>query len=184
MGMVRQSGEKAGPAQHQAFMRLAIEEARLAFEMAEIPVGAVAVYQGRVIGKGHNSKETRLDPTAHAEIIALREAARTRGGWRLLDVTLYCTMEPCPMCAGAMIQARLPALVFAVDDPKAGAAGSVMDLLAHPQLNHRVQVTRGVMAEQVQELLDEFFAKLRTGEIPRYSQAWKTRQLVKKANSV
>ena len=152
-------------------MSLALAEARRAFARGEVPVGAVAVYQGEVIGRGHNEKETRRDPTAHAEIIALREAARVRGGWRLLGVTLYCTMEPCPMCAGAMVQARLPRLVYAVDDPKAGAAGSVMDILDHPRLNHRVLVTRGVLAEQVQELLAAFFNGLRDGSIPRYSAA-------------
>ncbi len=152
-------------------MSLALAEARRAFAKGEVPVGAVAVYQGEVIGRGHNEKETRRDPTAHAEIIALREAARVRGGWRLFGVTLYCTMEPCPMCAGAMVQARLPRLVYAVDDPKAGAAGSVIDILDHPRLNHRVLVTRGVLAEQVQELLAAFFKGLRDGSIPRYSAA-------------
>ena len=166
------------------FMRMAIDEARLAFAEGEIPVGAVAVYREQVIGRGHNSKETRRDPTAHAEIIALQEAACTRSGWRLLDVTLYCTMEPCPMCAGAMIQARLPYLVYAVDDPKTGAAGSVLDLLCHPQLNHRVRVTRGLMATEVEALLTCFFRSLRDGSIPRYSETWKQGQLAEKANSL
>ncbi len=150
-------------------MALALDEAQLAFAAGEIPVGAVAIYQGEVIGRGHNEKETRRDPTAHAEIIALRQAARLRGGWRLIGVTLYCTMEPCPMCAGAMVQARLPRLVYAVDDPKAGAAGSVMDILDHPRLNHQVSVTRGVLAERAYELLAAFFKGLREGRIPRYS---------------
>jgi tRNA(adenine34) deaminase len=157
------------------FMRLAIDEARLAFAKGEIPVGAVAVYEGEVIGRGHNCKETGRDPTAHAEILALREAARVRGGWRLVGVTLYCTMEPCPMCAGAMVQARLPRLVYAVDDPKAGAAGSVVELLEHPQLNHHVRVERGVLAAEVEALLADFFRGLREGNIPRYSGAWKQR---------
>ena len=165
-------------------MRLAIKEARLAFEKGEIPVGAVAVHEGNIIGRGHNRKESQRDPTAHAEILALRQAAQARGGWRLLDVTLYCTMEPCPMCAGAMVQARLPRLVYAIDDPKAGAAGSVIDLLQHPRLNHRVETVRGVLADQVQALLADFFRALRDGTIPRYSEDWKRRQLAEKSNSV
>ncbi len=166
-----------------AWMRLALQEARLAFDKGEIPVGAVAVYEGQVIGRGHNVKETRRDPTAHAEMIALRQAARARGGWRLLDVTLYCTLEPCPMCAGAMVQARLPRLVYAVDDPKAGAAGSVIDLLRHPQLNHQVEVTCGVLAAEVAALMEAFFQGLRDGAIPRHSDDWKRRKLAKSEDS-
>ncbi len=161
-------------------MRLALEQARRAFDKGEIPVGAVAVHQNRVIGRGHNCKESSPDPTAHAEILALRQAAGALGGWRLLDVTLYCTLEPCPMCAGAMIQARLPRLVYAIDDPKTGAAGSVMALLQHPRLNHHVEVTRGVLASEAAALLAEFFQGLRNGAIPRRSAAWKRRQLAKK----
>jgi len=153
----------------------ALAEARLAFAKGEIPVGAVAVYQGQVIGRAHNEKETLKDPTAHAEMLALRQAAVYRGGWRLLGVTLYCTMEPCPMCAGAMVQARLPRLVFGVDDPKAGAAGSVLDLLHNAGLNHEVQVTDGVLLAEVQELLAQFFEGLRDGSIPRFSEHWPDR---------
>ena len=127
----------------------------------EVPVGAVAVRDGQIIGRGHNRKEELKDPTAHAEMIALQEAARTLGGWRLIGVALYCTMEPCPMCAGAMVQARLPRLVYAVDDPKAGAAGSVVDLLRNERLNHRVEVIAGVLAEEVEELTQRFFQELR-----------------------
>ncbi|MBN1933302.1 MAG: tRNA adenosine(34) deaminase TadA [Anaerolineae bacterium] len=165
------------------FMRMALQEAKLAFDKGEIPVGAVAVHTDRVIGRGHNVKETQRDPTAHAEMIALRQAARARGGWRLLDVTLYCTLEPCPMCAGAMVQARLPRLVYAVDDPKTGAAGSVIDLLQHPQLNHQVEVTRGVLAAEVAALMDAFFQGLRDGDIPRHSDDWKRRKLAKNQDS-
>jgi tRNA(adenine34) deaminase len=152
-------------------MQAALDEARRAYAKGEIPVGAVAVYQGQIIARGHNCKESERDPTAHAEMIAMRQAARVRGGWRLLGVTLYCTMEPCPMCAGAMVQARLPRLVFAVDDPKAGAAGSIVDLTRNPQFNHQVEVTRGVMAQQAGAMLDGFFRALREGGIIRYSQA-------------
>jgi tRNA(adenine34) deaminase len=171
-------------AQDIAYMHLALDEARLAFGKGEIPVGAVAVYQDQVIARGHNCKESQQDPTGHAEMIVLRNAARARGGWRLLGVTLYCTMEPCPMCAGAMIQARLPRLVYAVDDPKAGAAGSIVDLLHHPRLNHHVQVTRGVMATEMGAMLDQFFSGLRSGQITRYSRAWQARQLAEKQETV
>ena len=136
-------------------------------------MGAVAVYQGQIIARGHNCKESERDPTAHAEMIALRQAARARGGWRLLGVTLYCTLEPCPMCAGAMIQARLPRLVYAVDDPKAGAAGSILDLTRNPKLNHHIEVTRGVLAKEAESMLSRFFDALRSGDIMRYSQNWR-----------
>lgn len=165
-------------------MREALAEARLAFAKGEIPVGAVAVHQGRVIGRGHNEKETRNDPTAHAEILALQQAAASRGGWRLLDVTLFCTMEPCSMCAGAMVQARLARLVYAVDDPKAGAAGSVVDLLHSSALNHQVEVTRGVLAVEVEELLASFFEGLRDGSIPRFSENWARQGVAENGDSV
>ena len=166
------------------YMRLALEQARKAFAQCEIPVGAVAVYRGHIIGQGYNRKETSRDPTAHAEIIALQEAAQTRGGWRLHNVTLYCTMEPCPMCAGAMVQARLSRLVYAVTDPKAGAAGSVLNLLAHHGLNHYVAITQGVLASETEALLTDFFSRLRSGEIPRFSESWRHRKLAEIDDSV
>ncbi len=147
--------------EHLLWMREALNEAARAAALGDIPVGAVAVRDGVVIGRGHNCKEYTGDPTAHAEMIALREAARVVGGWRLIGVTLYCTLEPCPMCAGAMVQARLPRLVWAADDPKAGAGGSVMDLLRHERLNHRVEVIRGVLAEEARAQLAAFFEELR-----------------------
>jgi len=146
---------------HITWMRLALAEATQAMEHGDIPVGAVAVREGRVVGRGHNRKEADKDPIAHAEILTLQEAARTLGGWRLVGVTLYCTLEPCPMCAGAMLSARLPYLVYGADDPKAGAAGSVVELLRDPRFNHRVAVVRGVLAKEAQELLAQFFARLR-----------------------
>jgi tRNA(adenine34) deaminase len=144
-----------------AWMRLALAEAERAALHADVPVGAVAVYEGRVIGLGRNRREADRDPTAHAEMIALREAARTLRQWRLDGVTLYCTLEPCAMCAGAMVLARLPRLVYAASDPKAGAAGSVLDILQHPRLNHHVQVESGLLAEEAAALLVDFFARLR-----------------------
>ncbi len=140
----------------------ALAEAELALAHGDVPVGAVAVCEGAIVGRGHNRKEAARDPTAHAEILALREAARALGGWRLGQVTLYCTLEPCPMCAGAMISARLGRLVYGADDPKAGAAGSVVELLRDPRFNHRVAVIRGVLAEESQALLERFFSRLRS----------------------
>jgi tRNA(adenine34) deaminase len=144
-----------------AFMRLALEEAALAVLHEDVPVGAVAVLNGAVIGRGHNRREIDRDPSAHAEMIALREASHTINHWRLDDVTLYSTLEPCAMCAGAMVLARLPKLIYATADPKAGASGSVMDLLNHPKLNHHVSVEHGLLAEEAAAMLVEFFAKLR-----------------------
>ncbi|MCP4538398.1 MAG: nucleoside deaminase [Chloroflexi bacterium] len=146
---------------NETWMRIALAEGEKALAHGDVPVGAVAVRDGAIIGRGHNRKEVAADPIAHAEIIALQEAARTLGGWRLLGVTLYCTLEPCPMCAGAMVSARLPQLVYGADDPKAGAAGSVVELLRDPRFNHQVVVTRGVLMKESQALLTRFFARLR-----------------------
>jgi tRNA(adenine34) deaminase len=148
---------------HTAWMREALAEAERALAHGDVPVGAVAVRDGTIIGRGHNRKEVDGDPTAHAEMFALQEAARTLGGWRLAGVTLYCTLEPCPMCAGAMVSARLPRLVYGADDAKAGAAGSVVELLRDPRLNHQVAVTRGVLSDEARALLERFFAGLRNG---------------------
>lgn len=145
------------------WMQYTLQQARHALEHDDVPVGAVAVLDGEVIGTGWNCREADQDPTAHAEMIAIRQAAAHIGRWRLDDVTLYCTLEPCTMCAGAMVLARLPRLVYATVDPKAGAAGSVLDILDHPALNHRVDVTRldGPLAEEAAELLRAFFRGLR-----------------------
>jgi tRNA(adenine34) deaminase len=151
----------AAPRDDESYMQEALAEAQAAYERGEVPVGAVAVHKQYVVGRGHNRKEELADPTAHAEILALREAAQTLRTWRLSEVTLYCTMEPCPMCAGAMVLARLPRLVYAVDDPKSGACGSVFDIARSPRLNHQVQVTKGVLADQARALLDRFFDQLR-----------------------
>jgi len=144
-------------------MREALEEARAAAAAGEIPVGAVVVWQGRVIGRGRNRREEMKDPTAHAELLALREAAAARGGWRLTETTLYSTLEPCCMCAGAAVNARVERLVYGLRDPKAGAAGSVYDLLRSPWLNHCLQVVSGVLAQEVQGLMQAFFQGLRDG---------------------
>ena len=146
------------------FMRLAIREATLALEHSDIPVGAVVVHDGEVIGTGHNERELRADPTAHAEMIALREAARALGSWRVLDAVLYVTLEPCAMCAGAIVLARVPRVVIGTTDPKAGAAGSVLDVLGvngQGPLNHRPEVQSGLLAEECADLLRSFFASRR-----------------------
>jgi tRNA(adenine34) deaminase len=142
-------------------MRLAMREASRALEHDDIPVGAVIVRDGEVIGAGHNERELREDPTAHAEILALQEASRTLGGWRVLDSVLYVTLEPCAMCAGAIVLARLPRVVFGTTDPKAGAGGSVLDILAEPRLNHRPQVQSGLLAKECGDMLRAFFASRR-----------------------
>jgi tRNA(adenine34) deaminase len=143
------------------FMAIAIDEARKALAHADVPVGAVVVHQGEVVGAGHNERERRQDPTAHAETLALQAAAHRRGSWRLLDCTLYVTLEPCAMCAGAIVLARVPRVVYAADDPKAGAAGSVLNVLAEPQLNHRPAVAGGLLAQDAAGLLRAFFASRR-----------------------
>jgi tRNA(adenine34) deaminase len=138
-------------------MREALAEARKANAAGEVPIGAVIVSRGEMIARGQNSVIRTSDPTAHAEIVALRQAARTFGNYRLNDTTLYVTLEPCVMCAGAMIHARIDRLVYAAADPKAGACGSVLSVINHPQLNHQMQVQQGVLAEESAELLRSFF---------------------------
>ena len=142
-------------------MRAALDEAKRALASDDVPIGAIAVREGAIIGRGHNRREADSDPTAHAEIIAIREAAAALGMWRLDCVTLYCTLEPCAMCAGAMVLARLPRLVYGASDPKAGAAGSIIDITRHHRLNHRVQVEGGLFAEEAAGLLRAFFRQLR-----------------------
>jgi tRNA(adenine34) deaminase len=143
------------------FMRLAIREAQAALDHDDVPIGAVVVRDGEVIGAGHNERELRQDPTAHAELLALREASRALGSWRVLDAVLYVTLEPCTMCAGAIVLARVPRVVFGATDPKAGAAGSVLDILAQPRLNHRPAVARGLLAEECGAMLTDFFGSRR-----------------------
>ena len=145
----------------ERFMWLAVEEARRALEHDDVPVGAVLVHGGEVVGAGHNERELRQDPSAHAEMIALRAGAQALGHWRLLDTTLYVTLEPCAMCAGAIVLARVPRVVYGTTDPKAGAAGSVLDVLAEPRLNHRPEVAGGLLAAECAELLQAFFRSRR-----------------------
>jgi tRNA(adenine34) deaminase len=143
------------------FMRLALREAERALEHDDVPIGAVVVHEGEVIGAGRNERELRQDPTAHAEMIALREASRALSSWRLMDAVLYITLEPCAMCAGAIVLARASRVVFGATDPKAGAAGSVLDVLGEPRLNHRPEVAGGLLADEAAALLQDFFGDRR-----------------------
>ena len=142
-------------------MRLALEEAARALEHDDVPVGAVLIHDGEVVGAGHNERELRQDPSAHAEMIALRAGSQALGSWRLLDTVLYVTLEPCAMCAGGIVLGRVPRVIYGAPDPKAGAAGSVLDVLAQPSLNHRPEVARGLLAEEAAGLLRDFFATRR-----------------------
>ena len=143
------------------FMRLALREAEAALAHDDVPIGAVVVRDGELVGAGHNERELRQDPTAHAEVLALREASRAIGSWRMLDCVLYVTLEPCAMCAGAIVLGRVPRIVYGCTDPKAGAAGSVLDVLAEPRLNHRPDVAGGLLADECAGLLRAFFASRR-----------------------
>ena len=143
------------------FMRLALREAERALDHDDVPVGAVIVREGEVIGAGHNERELRADPTAHAEIIALREAAAAVGSWRILDSVMYVTLEPCAMCAGAIVLGRVPRVVFGASDPKAGAAGSILNVLDVPAFNHRPDCQGGLLAGDCGDLLRSFFASRR-----------------------
>jgi tRNA(adenine34) deaminase len=144
-----------------AFMREAMAEADKAARRGEVPVGAVAVHAGRVVGRGHNLRETARDPSAHAELTAMRAAAAFLSSWRLVGVTIYVTLEPCPMCAGALVNSRVERLVYGADDPKAGAVKTLYRLLEDPRLNHRLEVTSGVLADECAGQLRAFFGSIR-----------------------
>jgi tRNA(adenine34) deaminase len=145
----------------ESCLQLAIDQARLAAEAGEVPVGAIVVFEGEVVGRGRNQVLATNDPTAHAEIVALRDAARHLNNYRLTGCELYTTLEPCSMCAGAIIHARIARLVYGAADPKAGAAGSVLEVINHPKLNHQLEIVAGVMAEECGELLRAFFRERR-----------------------
>lgn len=142
-------------------MNEALKEARIALDKGEVPVGAIVVLNGKIIGRGHNLREDSNDPTAHAEIIAIREAARQLQGWRLQGATLYVTLEPCPMCAGALLQSKVERVVYGADDYKAGSAGSLLNILQFPGFNHQVKIIGGVLADESKEILQDFFRKKR-----------------------
>jgi tRNA(adenine34) deaminase len=151
----------ASPAEDIAYMRVALDEARSAAAVGEVPIGAVIVVERSILSRGRNQREQWQDPTAHAEMIALRAAAAELQSWRVLDSTLYVTMEPCVMCIGAAILARVKRLVFGVADPKGGACGSMFNIPVEPRLNHRLEVVGGVLEQESQELLQQFFRRLR-----------------------
>jgi len=153
--------EEAFTSADARLMRLALDEAKRAATHDDVPIGAVIARDGEVLAAAGNERELRKDPTAHAEVLALRAAAEKLGGWRLPETTLYVTLEPCSMCAGAIVLARVPRLVYGTADPKAGAAGSVLDVLGEPQLNHRPRVDGGLLAAESAELLESFFAARR-----------------------
>ena len=146
------------------FMQAAVAEADIALSLGEVPIGAVVVFEGEIIGRGHNLRETSNDPTTHAEMVAIRQAAEKIGHWRLLETTLYVTLEPCVMCMGAMILARMPRLVYACRDPKAGAVGSIYDFAQDERFNHKVAVTEGVLGAECSQMLTGFFKELRAGK--------------------
>jgi tRNA(adenine34) deaminase len=146
---------------HERYMEMAVEEARLAMDEREVPIGAIIVYDGQVVARAHNQREQLRDPTAHAEMIAITQAAAALGSWRLEDCTLYVTLEPCPMCAGAIVQARIPLVVYGAADPKAGAVRTLYRLLDDPRLNHRCEIVPDVLARRCGQLLSEFFQKQR-----------------------
>lgn len=147
--------------QHTHWMREAIREAEKAEKLGEVPIGAVIVKNNEIVGRGYNLRETTHDATAHAEILAIREASESLSSWRLLDCTLYVTLEPCPMCAGAIVQSRIPNVVYGTVDPKAGCAGTLMNLLQEPRFNHRTEVLEGILQEECASLLTRFFRELR-----------------------
>ncbi|MCR4440557.1 MAG: tRNA adenosine(34) deaminase TadA [Peptococcaceae bacterium] len=146
---------------HEEYMKEALQEARKAMKNGEVPVGAVVVLNGEIIGRGHNRRESAHDPTAHAEILALREAGKKLNSWRLNGAVLYVTLEPCPMCAGAVLQSRIDRVVYGADDPKAGSAGTLLNILQFPGFNHQVKITGGVLAGEAAALLREFFERQR-----------------------
>jgi tRNA(adenine34) deaminase len=150
--------------QDVVFMQAALGEAEAAKALGEVPIGAAVVFNGEIIGRGHNLRETSNDPTTHAEMVAIRQAAEHIGHWRLLDTTLYVTLEPCVMCMGAMILARIPRLVYACRDPRAGAVGSIYDFAQDERFNHKVEVTEGVLDTECSQLLRGFFKELRAGK--------------------
>ena len=145
------------------YMQAAIAEAQLARAKGEVPIGAVIVHAGQIIGRGHNLRETSNDPTSHAEMVAIRQAAEAIGHWRLLETTLYVTLEPCVMCMGAIILARIPRLVYSCRDPRAGAVGSIYDFSSDERFNHKVEVVEGVLGEECSRMLSGFFQELRAG---------------------
>ena len=158
--MVNQTENLLQP--HDRWMHSALEQAKVAFDAGEVPVGAVVVHDERIIAEAHNQRESLNDPTAHAEMIAITQAAEALGSWRLTDCTLYVTLEPCPMCAGAIVQARIPTIIYGTTDPKAGACHSLFQITSDPRLNHQATVIGGVLENECRAILQEFFTVQRS----------------------
>lgn len=152
---------KGGMSLESYFMGEALQEAQKAFDLKEVPIGAVVVKDGIIVGRGHNLRETAKDPTAHAEMIAIREASKTLGGWRLMDCDLYVTIEPCPMCAGAIMLSRIKRLIIGAMDPKGGAAGSLLSIPEDERFNHQTEIVQGIREEECSSIMKEFFRELR-----------------------
>ena len=161
LGKVTTKGLSPEEIEDIKYMRAAYDQARKAYMLGEVPIGCVIVYEGRIIGRGYNRRNTDKTALAHAEITAIKRATRVIKDWRLEECKLYVTLEPCQMCAGAIVQARIPEVIMAAENPKAGCAGSVMDILNNPDFNHQVQVKKGVLKEECSRLLKEFFVELR-----------------------
>ncbi|MFZ5945049.1 MAG: tRNA adenosine(34) deaminase TadA [Bacillota bacterium] len=149
---------------HEDYMQEALQEAKKAFNENEVPIGAVVVRDGKIIGRGRNQRETLNDPTAHAEILALRDAGSNLGSWRLTGTVLYVTIEPCPMCAGALINSRIDTVVYGADEPKFGSAGSQLNLLQYPGFNHQVKIIGPVLEDECKAIMKDFFQKLRSNK--------------------
>ena len=147
---------------HEKYMREALKQAKKAYSLGEVPIGCVVVHEGKIIGRGYNRRNTDKNTLSHAEITAIRKASKVIGDWRLENCTLYVTLEPCQMCAGAIVQARIPEVVMGCMNPKAGCAGSVLNILEMPEFNHQVQVSRGILEQECSNLLKTFFTELRT----------------------
>jgi tRNA(adenine34) deaminase len=158
------------PPGDEDFMRAALNQALLAYEAGEVPVGAIIVHEGRVIGRGYNQRELLNDPTAHAEMIAITEASESLQSWRLENCTMYVTLEPCPMCAGAIVNSRIKRVVYGATDPKAGACGTLFNLVQDSRLNHRASLQTGILGEEAGELLKSFFREAREGTLKRRGQ--------------
>lgn len=146
---------------HEKYMKEALKQAKKALALGEVPIGCVIVYEGRIIGRGYNRRNTDKNTLAHAEITAINKASKKIGDWRLEDCTLYVTLEPCQMCAGAIVQARIPAVIMGCMNPKAGCGGSILNILEMPEFNHQVDVTRGILEQECSDILKVFFTELR-----------------------
>jgi len=160
-------GELDPTIMHQRYMKMALREAEVALEEGEVPVGAVVVHEGKIIGRGHNQRETLKDPTAHAEMIAITQASASLESWRLKNCSLYVTLEPCSMCSGALVLSRIPTLVYGAPDPRAGACGSVLNIFQESQFNHQGLIIPEILAEECRGILADFFRRKRQPEDPR-----------------